>query len=137
MEFPPLKKEKSNMSTILKHRQQLSQLAAKISLSRASIKGDLCLTVTESDAAHGPIKGSYKIEIEEMQEPLQVSWGVEGHVMSRQGRATDIAFEISEAQAGQTWIYAVQAQVTDRWRSIVTGVFVQIFVTPGTFFKCQ
>lgn len=125
------------MSTVLKHTQPLSRLAAKISLSRASIKGDLCLTVTESDAAHGPIKGSYKIEIEEMQEPLQVSWGAEGQVMSRQGRATDIAFEIPEAQAGQTWIYAVQAQVTDRWRSIVTGVFVQIFVTPDTFFKYQ
>lgn len=125
------------MSTLLKDTQPLSRLAAKISFSRASIKGDLCLTVTESDAAHGPIKGSYKIEIEEMQEPLQVNWGAEGQVMSRQGKATDIAFEIPEAQAGQTWIYAVQAQVTDRWRSIVTGVFVQIFVTPDTFFKCQ
>jgi hypothetical protein len=31
----------------------------------------------------------------------------------------------------------VQAQVTDRWRSIVIGVFVQIFVTPDTLFKCQ
>jgi hypothetical protein len=125
------------MSTLLKHGRQLSRLAAEISHSRASIKGDLRLTVTESDAAHGPIKGSYKIEIEEMQEPLQVNWGGEGQVVSRQGRETDIAFEIPEAQAGQTWIYAVQAQVTDRWRSIVTGVFVQIFVTPDTFSKCR
>ena len=125
------------MSTVLKHRQQLSRLSAKTSLSRASITGDLHLTVTESDAAHGPIKGSYKIETEEMQEPLLVNWGAEGQVRSRQARATDIAFEIPEARAGQTWIYTVQAQVTDRWRSIVTGVFVQIFVTPDTLFKCQ
>ncbi len=125
------------MSTVLKQSQPLSLLATQTSLSRASIKGDLRLTVTESDAAHGPIKGSYKIETEEMQEPLQVSWGGEGQVHSRQARATEIAFEIPEARAGQTWIYAVQAQVTDRWRSIVTGVFVQIFVTPDTLFKCQ
>jgi hypothetical protein len=125
------------MSIVLKQRQPLSLLATKTSLSRASIKGDLRLTVTESDAAHGPIKGSYKIETEEMQEPVQVSWGGEGHVHSRQARATDIAFEIPEARAGQTWIYTVQAQVTDRWRSIVTGVFVQIFVTRDTPFKCQ
>jgi hypothetical protein len=125
------------MSIVLKQRQPLSLLATQTSLSRASITGDLCLTVTESDAAHGPIKGSYKIEIEEMQEPLQVSWGAEGQVHSRQARATDIAFETPEARAGQIWIYAVQAQVTDRCRSIVTGVFVQILVTPDTLFKCQ
>jgi hypothetical protein len=53
------------MSIVLKQRQPLSLLATKTSLSRASIKGDLRLTVTESDAAHGPIKGSYKIEQEE------------------------------------------------------------------------
>ena len=125
------------MSTVLKQSQPLSLLATQTSLSRASIKGDLRLTVTESDAAHGPIKGSYKIETEEMQEPLLVNWGAEGQVHSRQARATDIAFEIPEARAGQTLIYTVQAQVTDRWRSIVTGVFVQIFVTPDTHFKCQ
>ena len=125
------------MSIVLKQRQPLSLLATQTSLSRASITGDLCLTVTESDAAHGPIKGSYKIEIEEMQEPLQVSWGAEGQVRSRQARATEIAFEMPGARAGQTWIYAVQAQVTDRWSSIVTGVFVRIFVTPDTFFMYQ
>jgi len=125
------------MSTVPKQRQQLSPLATQASLSRVIITGDLLLSVTESDAAHGPIKGSYSIEIEEMREPLQVSWGAEGQVRSRQARATEIAFDLPGARAGQTWIYAVQAQVTDRRRSIVTGVFVQIFVTPDTFFKCQ
>lgn len=125
------------MSTIPEQRQQLSPLTTQTSLPRVVITGDLRLSVTESDAAHGPIKGSYRIEMEEMREPLQVSWGAEGQVQSRQARATEIAFEMPGARAGQTWIYAVQAQVTNRWRSIVTGVFVQIFVTPDTLFMYQ
>jgi hypothetical protein len=89
--------------------------------------------VTESDAARGPITGSYRIETREMQEPLRVLWGAEGQVQSRQTRATDITFALPGARAGQMWIYSVQAQVTDQRTSIVTGVFVQILVTPDTF----
>jgi hypothetical protein len=63
-----------------------------------------------------------------MQEPLQVYWGAEGQVCNRQARATDIAFEMPGFRAGQMWTYSVQAQVTDRRTSIVTGVFVQILV---------
>jgi hypothetical protein len=70
-----------------------------------------------------------------MQEPLQVLWGAEGQVGSRQARATEIAFEMSGARAGQMRIYPVQVQVTDRRRSIVTGIFVQIRVTPDTFLQ--
>ena len=113
------------MSTALEQRQE--------SLPQVVVIGDLRLSVTESEAAHGPITGHYSIETRQMQEPLQVYWGAEGQVCNRQARATDIAFEMHQAQAGQSWIYPVQAQVTDQWTSIVTGVFVQILVIADTF----
>ena len=101
-------------------------------LPQVVITGDLRLSVTESEAAHGPITGHYRIETRQMQEPFQVSWGAEGEVCHRQARATEIAFVMSQAQAGQRWVYPVRAQVTDRRTSIVTGVFVQILVTADT-----
>jgi len=112
------------MSTALEQRQE--------SLPQVVVIGDLRLSVTESEAAHGPITGHYSIETREMQEPLQVCWGAEGQVRDRQARATDIAFEMPQARAGQRWIYPVQAQVTDQRTSIVTGVFIQILVTADT-----
>src|SRR2546421_8273410 len=112
------------MSTALEQRQE--------SLPQVVVIGDLRLSVTESEAAHGPITGHYSIETHKMQEPLQVCWGAEGQVRNRQERATDIAFEMPQAQAGQQWIYSVQVQVTDQRTSIVTGVFVQILVTADT-----
>jgi hypothetical protein len=123
----------ATMSTVLEQRQQLSSLVIQPSLPQVVITGDLQLSVTESDAAHGPITGSYRIETQEMQEPLRVLWGAEGQVRNRMARATDIAFEIPKARAGQIWIYAVQTQVTDQRTSIVAGVFVQILVTLDTF----
>jgi hypothetical protein len=123
------------MSTLYEQRHQLSPRQTLTSLPQVFITGDLQLSVTESDAAYGPVKGSYRIEIQEMQEPLQVLWGAEGQVRSRQARATEIAFEMSEARAGQMRIYSVQVQVTGRRRSIVTGVFVQILVIPDTFLQ--
>ena len=116
--------EKSNMSTPLEHGQQ--------PLPQVVITGDLQISVTESEAVHGPITGHYCIETRQMQEPLQIYWGAEGQVCQRQARATEIAFDMPQAHAGQRWIYPVQAQVTDRRTSIVTGVFVQIFVTADT-----
>jgi hypothetical protein len=112
------------MSTALEQRQE--------PLPQVGITGDLRLSVTESEATHGPITGHYSIETRQMQEPLWVLWGAEGQVCNRQARATDIAFEMPQAQAGQSWIYPVQAQVTDQRTSIVTGVFVQILVTADT-----
>src|SRR5437016_7260772 len=120
------------MSTRYEQRQRLSPLGIQTSLSQVFITGDLQLCVTESDAAHGPIKGSYRIETQEIQEPLQVLWGAEGQVGSRQARATDIAFEMSGVQAGQMRIYPVQVQVTDPRTSSVSGVVVQILVIPDT-----
>jgi hypothetical protein len=123
------------MSTRYEQRQRLSPLGIQTSLSQVFITGDLQLCVTESDAAHGPIKGSYRIETQEIQEPLQVLWGAEGQVGSRQARATEIAFEMSGVQAGQMRIYPVQVQVTDQRTSIVSGVFVQILVIPDTLLQ--
>ena len=112
------------MSTALEQRQE--------SLPQVVVIGDLRLSVTESEAAHGPITGHYSIETRQMQEPLQVYWGAEGQVRDRRARTTEIAFKMPGFRAGQMWIYSVQAQVTDRRTSIVTGVFVQILVTADT-----
>ncbi len=98
-------------------------------IPRVVITGDIRFRVSESDAALRPVKGSYRIDAEDLQEPLQVLWGAEGQMQSRQARATDITFEMPGVRVGQTWTYLVQVQVTDRWRSIVSGVFVQILVT--------
>jgi hypothetical protein len=120
------------MSIAFEQRQQQAPPVIQPSLPQVVIIGDLRLSVTESEAAHGPITGSYSIETRQMQEPFQVLWGAEGQVRNRQARATDIAFEMPQARAGQMWIYSVQAQVTDQRTSIVSGVFVQILVTADT-----
>lgn len=119
------------MNTTSEQREYLSLLenCQSQTLSQAFIAGDLKLSVTASDAAQGLVKGSYSIETRDMLEPLQILWRAQGQVQDYRARTTEIAFEMAGAQAGQTWIYTVQVQVTDRWRSIVTGAFVQIFVT--------
>src|SRR5260370_40180681 len=102
------------MSTALEQRQE--------PFPQVVITGDLRLSVTESEAAHGPITGHYSIETRQMQEPLQVYWGAEGQVGNRQARVTDIAFELPQAQAGQSSIYQVQGQVRERRAHIVHRV---------------
>jgi hypothetical protein len=123
------REKNSNMTTTREQRQPSGPLVIQTNFPQVVITGDLRLSVTESEAAHGPIIGHYSIETRDMQEPLQVCWGAEGQVLNRQTRATDIAFAIPQAQAGQRWIYTVQAQVTDQRTSIVIGVFVQILVS--------
>src|SRR5258708_38834157 len=114
------------MNTTFVQGQPQSPLAIQAALPRVVITGDLRLSVTESEAAHGPITGHYSIETRQMQEPLQVYWGAEGQVCNRQASVTDIAFEMPQAQAGQSWIYPDQAQVTERRTGICNGGFVQI-----------
>lgn len=116
------------MNTPFVQGQPHSPVAIQAVLPHVAITGDLQLVVTESDVARGPIVGRYSIETQQMQEPLQVCWGGEGQVQDRRARTTEIVFDMSRFRAGQIWIYSVQAQVTDRWTSIVTGVFVQIIV---------
>jgi hypothetical protein len=120
------------MTTTREQRQQSVPLVIQTYLPQVVIKGDLRLSVTESEAAQGPITGHYSIETQQMQEPLQVSWGGEGQVRDRRARTTEIAFTMPGVRAGQRWIYSVQAQVTDRRTSIVSAVFVQILVKADT-----
>jgi len=120
------------MHTTFVQGQPQSPLAIQAALPHVVITGDLQLVVTESDVARGPIIGRYSIETQEMQKPLQVYWGGEGQVKDRRARATEIAFKMPGFRAGQMSIYSVQAQVSDRRTSIVTGVFIQILVTADT-----
>src|SRR2546430_15491385 len=106
------------MSTALEQRQE--------PLPQVVITGDLRFSVTESEAAHGPITGHYSIETRQMQEPLQVYWGAEGQVRDRRARTKEIAFKMPGFRAGQMWIYSVQAPVTDRRSRNLSGVVVQI-----------
>ena len=121
------------MNTTFVHGQPQSPLAIQAALPHVVITGDLQLVVTESDVARGPVIGRYSIEAQEMQKPLQVCWGGEGQMRDRRARTTKIAFKMPGFRAGQMWTYSVQAQVTDRRTSIVTGVFVQILVTADPF----
>ena len=117
------------MNTTFVQGQPQLPLSIQATLPHVVITGDLQLVVTESDVARGPIIGRYNIETQEMWDPLRVCWGGEGQVRDRRARTTEIAFKMPGFRAGQMWIYSVQAQVTDRRTSIVTGVFVQILVT--------
>ena len=120
------------MSRGLHHSHLASPPIPQTAFPSVIITGDIRLVVTETDAACGPITGSYHIQTEGMQEPLLVLWGAEGQVLSRQARATAITFDIVGMRAGQQVIASVQVQVTDRRMSIVSGVFVQILVTANT-----
>lgn len=94
------------------------------------ITGDLHLCVSEAEVAARPVRGSYRIETEEMREPLQVIWSAEGRVLTGGAASTDIEFDLHGARAGQTWTYVVAVQVmgSDGLCCIVSGRFVQILV---------
>jgi hypothetical protein len=96
------------------------------------ITGDLRLYATESEVALHPIKGSYSIKTEGMQEPLHILWHSEGQVLRRQARSTDIVFHLPGTRAGHICTYLVAVQVTERGmqgRVVQSGTFVHIFVT--------
>lgn len=106
--------------------------AAKASGSpRVFITGDLNLCVSESVVTTTPVRGSYRIEIEEISEPRQVIWSAEGRLLTDDAMSADIEFDLHGAKAGQTWTYVVTVQVTgsDGYNCIVCSVFVQILVT--------
>jgi len=99
---------------------------------KVTIKGDIRLQVAESDLAFETVKGNYSIDVEDMQEPLQVIWIVEGSVLNHDMKAIDIEFDMKGARAGQVWTYLVAAQVTEREGLgciVHSSIFVQILVT--------
>jgi hypothetical protein len=112
---------------------------------KAFIKGDISFCVTEQEVARGPISGHYCVETEGMQEPLFFLWSAQnGVVLNRNARSTYIAFDLrgertspswtpvilGGACTGQLWTSVILVQVTgaDTHSSIVSGIFVQIFV---------
>ena len=100
---------------------------------KACIKGDISIfSVTEQEVARGPITGRYTVVMEDMAEPLFVLWQAQnGAVLNRYARSTDIAFDLSEACAGQLWTSEITVQVTDAatYDTVVSGTFIQILVT--------
>ncbi len=96
------------------------------------ITGDIRLRVTELEAVLHPVIGHYCIETTGLQEPLYTLWHAEGEVLCRQPRSATIAFDVRGAHAGETLIFLVAVQVTERGmrgRAVQSGVFVQLDVT--------
>ncbi len=99
---------------------------------KVMIRGDIRLRVAEAVAAHRPVKGSYRIDLEDMQEPLQVIWMTEGKVVNHTVHHIDIEFDLRGASVGETRTYVVSAHVAEsngRGRIVDSSVFVQILVT--------
>ena len=92
------------------------------------------MSVTEQEAAQGPIIRNYHLETGYIQEPLSVLWEVEGEVLPSTARSTDIAFDLSGVHASQQQTYVVTVQLTepDGQHRMVSGTFVQIFVRPDS-----
>src|SRR2546426_1161099 len=71
---------------------------------QAWITGDIICSPAEQEVARGPIIGHYTVVVEDMAEPLFVLWQAQnGAVLNRSARSTAIAFDLSEACAGQRW----------------------------------
>lgn len=93
------------------------------------IRGDIRLSVSEAQAASGPITACYNIETMGMQEALYIFWQAEGQVHNRHDRSTPIAFDVRGARAGEIRTYVVAVQVAESGklgRVVQCGVFVQI-----------
>jgi hypothetical protein len=72
------------------------------------------------------------VVMEDMAEPLFVLWQAQnGAVLDRSARSTVIAFDLSEACAGQLWTSEITVQVTDAitYDTVVSGTFIQMLVT--------
>jgi len=95
------------------------------------LTADLPTPVTVQQVAHGPIRGQYTVQTQDMREPLGVRWSAQdGEVLDRCARSTEIAFDLGGTGAGQLWTSVVGVQVTEAetFDTIVLGVFVQIRV---------
>lgn len=99
--------------------------------ARVRLTADLPSTVTLREVAHGPIRGHYTVETQDLREPLDVHWSAqEGTVLDRCARSTEIAFDLGGTRAGQLWTSVVGVQVTEAETcdTIILGTFVQIRV---------
>lgn len=106
-------------------------LATTDSSPKVVITGDIRLRVTESYAAHRPVKGHYRIEMDGMEQPLHVIWIAEGNVLNHTIHAIDVAFDVRGTPAGETLTRLLTAQVTEsngQGCIVHTSIFVQIFV---------
>jgi hypothetical protein len=108
------------------------------SVPKVVIKGDIRLRITESYAALRPVKGHYRIETEDLQEPLHVIWITEGNVLNHTVQSIEVAFDVRGTPAGETLTRLLTAQVTDgngQGCIVHSSVFVQIFVTRDPVLK--
>jgi hypothetical protein len=99
---------------------------------KAWITGDIICSLAEQEVARGPITGHYTVVMEDMAEPIFVLWQAQnGAVLNRSARSTAIAFDLSEACAGQRWTSEITVQVTDAvtYDTVVSGTFIQVLVT--------
>jgi hypothetical protein len=99
--------------------------------ARVMLTADLSSSVTVQQVAHGPIRGHYTVETQDMREPLGVRWSAQdGTVLDRCARSTEIAFDLGGTGAGQLWTSVVGVQVTEAetFDTIILGTFVQIRV---------
>lgn len=108
-----------------------ANLATMNSSPKVVITGDLRLRVTEPYAAHRPVKGHYRIELEGIEEPLHVIWIAEGDVLNHSVHAIDVAFDVRGIPAGETLTRLLTAQVTGsngQGCIVHSSIFVQISV---------
>jgi hypothetical protein len=98
---------------------------------KVAITGDVRLQVNEQDAARGPVRGRYHIQMEGMRDPLRVIWMVEGQVLSQSASGIDVAFDLRGTPAGAILTWLVSAQVTERGGQgciVHSSIFVQVGV---------
>ena len=115
--------------------QEVSHIPGRVpgtdGMPRVVIQGDIRLRVTESLAALRPVTGHYRIETEDMQEPLQVIWILEAAVLNHTARSIEVAFDVRGTPAGDTLTRLLTAQVTEsngQGCTVHSSVFVQILV---------
>ena len=99
--------------------------------ARVMLTADLPSSVTVQQVAHGPIRGQYTVETQDMREPLGMCWSAQdGEVLDRCARSTEIAFDLGGTGARQLWTSVVGVQVTEAetFDTIILSTFVQIRV---------
>jgi hypothetical protein len=95
------------------------------------ITGNSRMQVDEQNAARGVVRGSYHIQTEGMQGPLQVIWTVEGQILGQSSDEIEVAFDMRGIPPGAILTRLVSVQVTERGGQgciVHSSIFVQISV---------